>query len=99
MDFSKKRRPDMASTLKLLAFAGSTREASWNKKLARAAAEAARGAGAEVTDLDLRDLDLPLYDGDLEARVKLPEGARRLKDLMLAHQGFIIASPEYNSSI
>src|SRR5262249_20872213 len=59
----------------------------------------ARTAGAEVTVLDLRDLPLPLYDGDLESRDGLPDNARRLKELMLAHQGLLIAAPEYNSSI
>jgi NAD(P)H-dependent FMN reductase len=86
-------------TPKLLAFAGSTRTLSWNKKLVRAAAEAARAAGAEVTLVDLRDMRMPLYDGDLEAVSGLPEGARTLKGLMIEHQGFLIAAPEYNSSI
>jgi NAD(P)H-dependent FMN reductase len=86
-------------TPKILAFAGSTREGSFNKKLIRVAADALRAAGAEVTLLDLRDLALPMYDGDVEAEIKLPEGGRRLKDLMIAHHGFIISSPEYNSSI
>ena len=42
---------------------------------------------------------MPLYGEDLERREGLPSNARKLKDLMLAHQGFLIASPEYNSSI
>jgi|ERR1051325_2665408 NAD(P)H-dependent FMN reductase len=86
-------------TPRILVFSGSTREGSFNKKLARVAADALREVGAEVTYLDLRELSLPLYDGDLEAEVKLPEGARRLKDLMNASHGFLISSPEYNSSI
>ncbi len=65
----------------------------------RVAAAGARDAGAEVTELDLRDLPLPVFDEDLEASEGLPANGRRLKDLMLAHQGFIIAAPEYNSSI
>lgn len=89
----------MAEKPKVLAFAGSTRAGSWNKKLIRVAAHAAEAAGAEVTLLDLRDLNLPLYDGDLEEREGLPEGARRLKQLMKAHDAFLISSPEYNSSI
>lgn len=89
----------MALTPKVLAFAGSTREASFNKKLARVAADAARKAGAEVTFLDLRDLNLPMFDEDLEKEVTLPAGAQRLKEAMRAHHGFIIACPEYNSSI
>jgi NAD(P)H-dependent FMN reductase len=84
---------------KVLVFAGSARSDSYNKKLAQVAAVAARAAGAEVTYLDLRELPLPLYDGDAEARDGLPENARKLKDMMLAHDGLLIASPEYNSSI
>jgi chromate reductase len=84
---------------KILALAGSTREASFNKKLVRIAAAGARAAGASVTMIDLRDLHLPLYDEDLETKDGLPGNARKLKDLMLSHQGFLISSPEYNSSI
>ena len=87
------------TTPKILAFAGSTRAASFNKKLAEAAAELARSAGAEVTSIDLRDYPLPLYDGDLEEEQGLPENAKKLKALLHGHDGFLIASPEYNSSI
>ncbi len=83
----------------ILAFAGSTRVGSYNKQLARAAAASAKAAGADVTLIDLRDFPLPLFDADLEAAEALPPHARRLKALFLAHQGFLIASPEYNSSI
>ena len=84
---------------KILAFAGSTRTDSFNKKLIKIAADGARDAGAELTLIDLGDFPLPLYDGDLEQRDGLPATARKLKDLMLSHQGFLISSPEYNSSI
>jgi chromate reductase, NAD(P)H dehydrogenase (quinone) len=89
----------MISRPKVLAFAGSTRRDSWNKKLLAVAVAETERAGAEVTVLDLRDLALPLYDGDLEAEEGLPAGALRLKELMKSHDGFLIASPEYNSSI
>jgi len=89
----------MSRTVKILAFAGSTRRESLNKRLVGVAAEGAREAGADVTLLDLAELPLPLYDGDLEAAEGLPENARRLKELMIAHDGFLLASPEYNSSI
>ena len=89
----------MAYTPKILAFAGSTRVDSYNKKLVHIAAAGARAAGAEVTVLDLRDIPLPLFDEDLEKSGGLPSNARKLKDLMLAHQGLLISSPEYNSSI
>jgi NAD(P)H-dependent FMN reductase len=84
---------------KILAFAGSTRKESFNKKLVRIAARSAEAAGASVTLLDLRDYPMPLYDGDLEAAEGLPEHARRLKQTMIEHDGFLISSPEYNSSI
>lgn len=89
----------MATSPRVLVFAGAIREGSHNKQLARYAAAAARSAGAEVTFLDLREYPLPLYDGDLEASEGLPANARALKDLFLAHDALIIASPEYNSSI
>ncbi len=89
----------MAYTPKVLAFAGSTRTESFNKKLVKIGIGSAKAAGAEVTYLDLRDLPLPVYDGDLEARDGLPENARRLKELFLSHDGLLISAPEYNSSI
>jgi chromate reductase len=82
---------------KILAFAGSTRSESLNKKLVRIAAAGAQAAGVEVTIIDLRDYPLPLYDGDVEA-AGFPENAQKLKQLFLEHQGLLIASPEYNSS-
>jgi NAD(P)H-dependent FMN reductase len=84
---------------KILAFAGSTRTGSFNKQLVALAAEAARAAGAEVTVLDLRDLALPLFDQDLEAASGLPAGAKTFKTQLRASDAFLIASPEYNSSI
>ncbi|MBD2524465.1 NAD(P)H-dependent oxidoreductase [Nostoc sp. FACHB-133] len=89
----------MASPPKILAFAGSTRIDSYNKKLVKIAAAGAKAAGAEVTYIDLRDLPLPLFDEDLEAQKGLPANARTFKDLMISHQGLLIASPEYNSSL
>ncbi len=86
-------------TPRVLAFAGSARAGSLNRKLIRIAADGARAAGAEVTLLELREVPLPLYDGDLEAADGLPLNARKLKELFLAHHGLLIAAPEYNSSI
>src|SRR5690348_11575831 len=84
---------------KILAFAGSTRTDSYNKKLVKLSSISATEAGADVTVIDLKDFPLPIYDGDLEQKDGLPPNARKLKDIMLAHQGFLISSPEYNSSI
>jgi NAD(P)H-dependent FMN reductase len=82
-----------------LAFAGSARRDSFNKKLIRVAAAGAEEAGVATTLVDLRDFPLPLYDGDLEAAEGLPPNAAKLKELFLSHQGLLIAAPEYNSSI
>ncbi len=84
---------------KILAFSGSIRRDSWNRKLIRVAADAARAAGGDVTLVDLADYPLPLMDEDLEAREGLPANALRLKALFKEHDAFLIASPEYNSSI
>jgi chromate reductase len=87
----------MPTSPRILAFAGSTREGSFNKRLVRIAAASAQAAGGEVTLIDLRDFPMPLYDGDLEQREGLPEPAQRLKALMLSHAGFLLSCPEYNS--
>lgn len=84
---------------RILAFAGSARTDSLNKRLAQAAAGLARARGADVTFCDLRDHPMPLYDGDLEAAEGLPETVVRWKDLLREHDGLLIACPEYNSSI
>lgn len=89
----------MAQAPKILAFAGSLRAQSFNKKLVRIAADGATAAGAQVTVIDLRDYALPIFDEDLEASGGLPANARKLKDLFLANQGLLISSPEYNSSV
>ncbi|MBI2002914.1 MAG: NAD(P)H-dependent oxidoreductase [candidate division NC10 bacterium] len=89
----------MPITPKILAFAGSTRTDSYNKRLVKIAVAGARAAGGEVTLIDLRDFSLPLFDGDLESHDGLPANGRKLKDLFLAHHGLLISAPEYNSSI
>lgn len=84
---------------KILAFAGSLRKDSFNKKLVKLAVQGAEEAGAEVTYIDLHDYPMPIYDGDIEASEGIPEQALKLKQLFREHQGLLIASPEYNSSI
>ena len=81
---------------RLLAFSGSLRAESLNTRLAFLAADLAESNGAVVTRLKLQDLSLPMFDEDSEAASGLPAGAKELKDLMRAHEGFLIATPEYN---
>jgi len=89
----------MTAKLKVLCFAGSLRKDSLNKKLARAAAAIAEKDGADTTYLDLKDYPLAVYDGDVEAENGLPDNAKKLKNILKGHDAFLIASPEYNSSI
>ena len=82
---------------RLLVFAGSTRMASFNRKLAHVAAQMARASGAEVAHIELADFDIPIYNADLEAR-GTPVDVMKLKQLMFDHPAWIICSPEYNGS-
>jgi chromate reductase len=84
---------------RILAFAGSARRESLNRKFLDVAMEAAKEAECEVTLADLNELSLPLYHGDLEDKTGLPENAVKLISLITTHQGLLIASPEYNSMI
>jgi chromate reductase, NAD(P)H dehydrogenase (quinone) len=86
-------------TSRVLAFAGSTRKESFNKKLVRIAAQAARAAGVEVSLIDLKDFPLPLFDQDFEVEHGMPENGAKLKKFFIEHEGLLIAAPEYNSSI
>jgi chromate reductase len=87
------------TTPRILAFSGSARRESFNKKLLNAVVEAARAASGEVTLIDLNDLSMPLYHGDLEDEKGMPENATKLVTLITQHQGLLIASPEYNSQM
>jgi NAD(P)H-dependent FMN reductase len=84
---------------KILAFSGSIRRDSWNRKLIQAAVDATRAAGGDVTLIDLADYPLPIYNGDLEDKDGLPDNALRLKALFKEHDALLISSPEYNSSV
>lgn len=86
-------------TTKILAFSGSAKKSSLNQKLVTCAAQYAKEAGAEITVINLGDFNLPLFDEDLEREQGTPQGAVELKELMKSHHGFLISSPEYNSSI
>jgi NAD(P)H-dependent FMN reductase len=85
--------------MKLLTLCGSLRTGSLNRRLLTLAEAVGTEQGAEVTNQDLRELVLPMYDGDVEDSTGLPEGARKLCDLIAASDGLIIASPEYNHSM
>jgi chromate reductase, NAD(P)H dehydrogenase (quinone) len=83
--------------MKVLVFAGSTRVASHNRKLAREVASMAGSAGAEVTHLELGDYDIPMYNADLEAN-GTPADVMKLKQLFWEHPAWLVCTPEYNAS-
>ena len=83
---------------KILAFSGSARKDSYNQKLVKIAASGAEKAGAEVAVINLADFAMPIFNQDLEAAEGMPEKARQFKQLLIEHDGFLIASPEYNSA-
>ena len=87
------------SVPKILVFPGSIRTGSFNGRLAALAAKELALAGADVTRISLEDYPMPIYDGDEEARTGAPPNAMKLKDMITAHQGVFIASPEYNASV
>jgi chromate reductase, NAD(P)H dehydrogenase (quinone) len=89
----------LMAEMKVMAFAGSTRNDSYNKKLLLEAVEMAKKMGASVTVVDLRDYPMPFYNADLETKEGMPTKAKEFRRLMIKHEGFIIASPEYNGSI
>lgn len=83
---------------KIIALAGSLRKDSFNQKLINEAVRYAKEAGAEVEMIKLADLNLPMFDEDIEAQ-GTPAGAQLLKDKLRAADGILLASPEYNGSI
>lgn len=86
-----------ATSPKLLLISGSARDGSFNQRLAQAAGRHALALGATVTAVDLRALNLPIYDADLQAREGIPAGARQLRELFASHDGLLLACPEYNA--
>src|SRR6266404_9222746 len=87
------------SALKILVIPGSLRSGSLNARLAAVAARELAQSGAEVTRISLADFPLPIYDGDLQAKSGVPKNAVNLKRMIGAHQGVLIVTPEYNSSV
>jgi NAD(P)H-dependent FMN reductase len=84
---------------KILVLPGSSRSGSHNVRLAALAAKELTLIDADVTRISLQDYQLPIYDGDLEAKSDPPPNAVKLKQMIMAHHGVFIASPEYNASV
>jgi len=89
----------MAKKPRILAFAGSLREHSFNKRVLRAAIAGARAAGADVTEIDLREYPMPVYNPDEHLQNGFDENAARFQQILSEHDGLLIATPEYNGSL
>lgn len=89
----------LGAETRVLAFAGSTRTDSVNRKLVAQAAEIAHKLGAHVTLINLKEYPLPFYDADREAKEGMPESALSFSKLIAESQIILIASPEYNASV
>lgn len=78
----------------LLGISGSLRKAATNRQLLR---EAARlfdpGTFVEA------DLNLPLYDGDVEEAAGIPASVQTLSDQIATADAVIISTPEYNKAL
>jgi NAD(P)H-dependent FMN reductase len=84
---------------KILVIPGSLRTGSHNVRLAALAAKELALAEADVTRISLEDFPLPIYDADIDARSGQPASALQLKQMIMAHQGVFITSPEYSASV
>ncbi len=86
-------------TPKILVFAGSIRTGAYSGRTADLAQRELARQGAEVTRISLADYPLPIMDEDLETEKGIPENAVKLARLFAAHDGILIATPEYNGSV
>ncbi|MDF1739605.1 MAG: NAD(P)H-dependent oxidoreductase [Verrucomicrobiales bacterium] len=82
--------------MKILSFGGSTSSSSINRQLANHAAGLV--PSAEVTDLDLRQFDLPLYSSDEEEANGVPQAAQDFKTLIESHDAIVVSLAEHNGS-
>jgi chromate reductase len=84
----------------LIFLSGSIRKESLNARLAKLACKVASDISeVDASYIDLKEYEMPIYNGDLEAESGLPDNAKKLKEIFANCDGFFISSPEYNSSI
>jgi chromate reductase len=81
---------------RILGISGSLRKGSFNSALLRAAAEVA----PQETQIEIASIaGIPLYNGDDEAEHGTPDVVTTLKDQIIAADGLLLVTPEYNNSM
>ena len=83
----------------ILIFAGSARQGAFSKQLAAAATTLIAGEGGKPTFIDLADFDVPIYNADIEDRAGIPQPVIDFRRIVAAHDGMMIATPEYNGFV
>ena len=83
-------------TVRLLGISGSLRQGSLNTSLLRAA-QAVAGDGVTLDAATLHGI--PLYDGDVERDAGIPAAVDALKARIVAADGVLLVTPEYNNGI
>jgi chromate reductase len=89
----------MLDKIKILAFSGSLKAGSYNKRILKIAGRGAEKAGAEVTYIDLNAYPIPIYNSDEHEKNGYDKNALKLQGLLTKYDGFLIATPEYNGSL
>jgi len=84
---------------KILVIPGSTRAGSHNVKLAALAVKELTLNDIEATRISLADYELPIFEAGIEFKGGPPANALKLKQMITAHHGVFIASPEYSASV
>jgi len=90
---------DTPTPKRALTLCGSLRRDSINEVLRRHISAELRAAGVEVTDLDLAEFEMPLFNQDIEDAGQSPDGARRLAEMFRTYDIVLIISPEYNGGV
>jgi len=90
---------DTPSKKTAITICGSLRTNSINEPLRRHMSAKLREAGVDVTDLDLRDFEMPIFNQDIEDAGETPEAAKRLAEMFRSYDIVLIISPEYNGGV